>query len=136
MRARKLSSQLVTVRKLVPQAGDEFGDASVEAHRATSFTVKMQVMYNRRETSIAGAPGRDIGVQAMALVEKAECDRAGWTPEADDLVTLNDGESLFIRDVQPESAKPIRLGNPTGGWLEWRLTLSNAGSERRAAGSY
>lgn len=136
MRPRKLNPQLVTVRKLVSQAGDEFGDASVETHRASSFMVRMQVMYNRRETSIAGAPGRDIGVQAMALIEKSECERAGWTPEADDMVTLGDGESLFIRDVQPESAKPIRLGNPTGGWMEWRLTLSNAGAERRAAGSY
>lgn len=129
--------QLVTVRKLVSQAGDEFGDASVEAHRSTSFIILMQVMYNRRETSIAGAPGRDVGVQAMALVGKNECELKGWTPTADDLVTLGDGESMFIRDIQPETAKPIRLGNPTGGWSEWRLLLSNAtGGERRAAASY
>lgn len=129
-------TQIVTVRRLISQDGDEFGDAGVEQHRDVAVRVKMQISYNRRETSVGGAPGRDIGVMAYALVNKAECDAQGWTPTGDDLVQFADGESLFVRDASPETAKAIRLGTPAGGWKEWRLTLSSAAPTKRAATTY
>ena len=133
MRPRRVGGlQVVTVRRLIVQTGDAFGDASPEQHRDVAIQVKLQISYNRRETSVGGAPGRDVGVSAIALANKAECEAQGWTPTADDLVQLADGESLFIRDVSPETAQAIRIGTPTGGWKEWRLTLANSASQRAA----
>lgn len=137
MRPRLIGGvQLVTVRRLLPQEGDEFGDAKPEQHRDVAVQVRMQISYNRRETSIGGAPGRDIGVAAIALVNKAECEAKGWTPTADDLVQFADGESLFVRDASPETAKAIRVGTPSGGWKEWRLTLTSSAPAQRAATVY
>ncbi len=135
MRPKQYKPQLATVRPLIPSTGDVFGDVSVTPRRGPPFTIKMQVAYNRRETSIAGAPGRDIGVMAIVLVNKAEAASKGWTPQADDLVELI-GDKLFVRDIQPESAQSIRLGRPTGGWDEWRLNLSNSDPMQRAATQY
>lgn len=137
MRPRLIGGvQLVTVRRLISQAGDEFGDAKPEQHRDVALQVKMQISYNRRELSIGGAGGRDIGIAAIALVNRAECESKGWTPTSDDLVQFADGESLFVRDASPETAKRIRIGTPTGGWTEWRLTLTSSAPVQRAATNY
>lgn len=136
MRSKPLLPQRVTVRPLDEQSIDVFGDAPVVAPRSRSFTVPMSVTWMTRAQSEPGAPGRESRDSAVGIVTKAVCDENGWTPRPDDIIVPVDGTALFVRDVQPDDAQPIRLGRPNGSWGAWRLTLSSSAAERRGATIY
>lgn len=136
MRSRLQLPQLVTVRPLVVQATDAFGDSPVIAPRSRSFTVRMVVSWMTRATSESGSPGRESRETATGLVTKELCEQNSWIPSPDDIVETADGSVLFVRDAQPDDPKPIRLGSPSGSWGLWRLSLTNSAPERRGATSY
>lgn len=135
MRTRLINPQLVTVRVLVPKDPDSFGDTSVEPSRR-SISIRMQVQWFTGKSSEPGLPGRDQQLIASGKVTRSDADERSWEPKADDIVELSDGRSLFIRDVQPDDALPIRIGRPNGGFGAYRLMFASSEPSQRAASVY
>jgi hypothetical protein len=130
VRERLVRPQWVTVRKLISQAGDEFGDASVlvSETRSTGFRIKMQVTWLSRSPFENSAPGRSSDIKAYALVRHRDIPNGvTWTPNTNDLIetvgVAGETLSLFVMDIQPAFPKRISFANRSGGFSGWRLTL-------------
>ena len=132
--------QFITVRRSVDRTADadSFGDAPIIAtdNRQDAIQIVARVSWNRRHSS-AGIPGRVETYHATAILWKKDLTGSaiGYEPKKEDLWQMLNGD-LFVEDVQPTGALPIRLGRSKGGWAGWRITLTDRNPSQRAATSY
>lgn len=143
MRDRLYRFQVVTIRPIVNQEPDVFGDAPVVVsdNRGAGFRIKMQITDTagiRGEDSQIG-PGREYVVKKTGVIRKRDIPPdapTGWKPTTNDLVELVDGDHLFITDIQNAFPKRVSVRNPSGGWDGWRLMLTTRQPSMQAATQY
>jgi hypothetical protein len=141
MRPRHVRPQLITIRPLVDRSADTnvFGDAPIIAadNRGASFQVIATVSWNRN-TFAADMMGRTNRKSVTGILwqkDLAKPNKRDYTPQSNDIWEIV-GAKLFVTSVEPLAPTPLRLGNQTGGFMGWRVTLADSNPEQRAATAY
>lgn len=142
MRPRLIRKQIVTVRPLEPQSGDNFGDAPilVSQTRQSGFQLKMQITHAfGLNFEPEGPGGRTRDVRITALIRKRDVPHnapEGWSPNTNDLFELADGYTLFLQDVQPAYPRRVSVRTPRGGYDGWRVDLTDRTPTMSPASEY
>lgn len=146
MRASLVNKQVVIVRPLQDQAGDNMGDAPIilDTTRGSSFDMPMQVMHTQGNLGDSGTPGREQNFVAVARMLKREIPPGApdsWKsdvigPQLNDVVELIGGRKLFVVGQRPAFPKSPRLGAPSGKWDGWEINLNDQKATMTAAGQY
>lgn len=132
---------MVTVRALVPQVPDVFGDAPVIAsdNRRTSFRIRAQVAASARQVADDGSPGRTISYKYTCIIRKRDVPPdapQGWEPSSNDLFELAEADKVFVMTVEPAYPAKMSIRRPSGGYDGWRITLSDRQPTMSAASQY
>lgn len=132
MRPRLIKPVTVLVRPVSEPPLDALGDAVVTPRRDDPIRVPAQVDWNQDSVS-DGRPGRTSNATVTLLVDRARLN--GWSPRPGDLITMPDGNPLFVTAVKPGILSPGTIEGDSAS-RSLLVELEDRRPEQAAASTY